>query len=107
MKAMREAGPPLLERIRTREANVGIVGMGYVGLPLAMAFADAGFPVLGLDIDSRKTEKIEAGESYMNHIASEPMAKLTGSGRLKATTDFSRAAWPSAPRQCDSCSSRP
>ena len=92
MKAMREAGPPLLERIRTREANVGIVGMGYVGLPLAMAFADAGFPVLGLDIDSRKTEKIEAGESYMNHIASEPMAKLTGSGRLKATTDFSRAA---------------
>ncbi len=92
MKAMRDTGRLLLERIRTREANVGIVGLGYVGLPLAIAFAEGGFPVLGLDIDRRKTEKIEAGESYINHIASEPVAKLTASGRLRATTDFSHAA---------------
>jgi UDP-N-acetyl-D-glucosamine dehydrogenase len=92
MKAMRDTGRPLLERIRTREARVGIVGMGYVGLPLSIAFAEAGFPVIGLDVDARKIASIEAGESYINHIASEPMAKLTSSGRLKATTEFAQAA---------------
>jgi UDP-N-acetyl-D-glucosamine dehydrogenase len=92
MKAMRDTGRPLLERIRTREANVGIVGLGYVGLPLAIAFAEGGFPVLGLDIDRRKTKKIEAGESYIKHIAAEPVAKLTASGRLRVSADFSEAA---------------
>ncbi|MBU8898208.1 nucleotide sugar dehydrogenase [Corallococcus sp. M34] len=84
-------GSPLLERIRNRQAKVGVVGLGYVGLPLGMAFAEAGFPVTGLDIDQRKIDKIGKGESYIKHIASEPLAELSRSGRLLATTDFSKA----------------
>lgn len=88
---MRVMVSPLLEQIRRREAKVGVVGMGYVGLPLGMAFAEAGFQVTGLDVDKRKVERIERGESYIKHISSEPLRKLSASGALKATTDFSRA----------------
>ena len=88
---MRIMVSPLLELIRKREAKVGVVGLGYVGLPLGMAFAEAGFPVTGLDIDTRKIAKIEKGESYIKHIPSEPLAKLTQAGKLKATDDFARA----------------
>ncbi|SEU30815.1 UDP-N-acetyl-D-glucosamine dehydrogenase [Myxococcus fulvus] len=84
-------GSPLLERIRRREAKVGVVGLGYVGLPLGMAFAEAGFPVVGLDVDKRKLDKIEKGESYIKHIPSAPLAELTKAGKLKATGDFSRS----------------
>jgi UDP-N-acetyl-D-glucosamine dehydrogenase len=88
---MRVMVSPLLEMIRRREAKVGVVGMGYVGLPLGMAFAEAGFSVTGLDVDQRKVEKIGKGESYIKHIPSEPLKKLSESGALKATTDFARA----------------
>ena len=89
---MRVMVSPLLEKIRRRDAKVGVVGLGYVGLPLGMAFAEAGFPVTGLDIDKRKVDNIEKGESYIKHIPSAPIAKLTGSGKLKATTDFSKVS---------------
>ncbi len=82
---------PLLERIKKRDAKVGVVGLGYVGLPLGMAFAEAGFPVMGLDVDKRKIDKIEKGESYIKHIASAPLAELSKSGKLKASADFARA----------------
>jgi UDP-N-acetyl-D-glucosamine dehydrogenase len=88
---MRVMVSPLLERIRRREARVGVVGMGYVGLPLGMAFAEAGFPVTGLDVDTRKVDSIGKGESYIKHIPSEPLKELTSKGKLKATTDFARA----------------
>jgi UDP-N-acetyl-D-glucosamine dehydrogenase len=88
---MRVMVSPLLERIRRREAKVGVVGMGYVGLPLGMAFADAGFPVTGLDVDTRKVESIGRGESYIKHIPSAPLKELTSKGKLKATTDFAKA----------------
>ena len=88
---MRVMVSPLLEKIRAREAKVGVVGLGYVGLPLGMAFAEAGFTVTGLDIDQRKIQKIEAGESYIKHIPSEPLKKVTSEGKLTATADFSRA----------------
>ncbi|HYO67303.1 MAG TPA: nucleotide sugar dehydrogenase, partial [Archangium sp.] len=71
--------------------KVGVVGLGYVGLPLGMAFAEAGFPVTGLEVDSRKVEKIDKGESYIKHIPSAPLAELTSKGKLKATTDFAKA----------------
>ncbi len=87
---MRVMVSPLLERIRRREAKVGVVGLGYVGLPLGMAFAEAGFPVTGLDVDSRKVEGIGRGESYIKHIPSASLKELSDSGRLKATTDFSK-----------------
>src|SRR6516162_5827185 len=70
MRAMREVDHSLLGRIHAREARVGVVGLGYVGLPLSLAFGEAGFPVLGLDIDARKIEKLKAGESYISSIAS-------------------------------------
>ncbi|HEX8434667.1 nucleotide sugar dehydrogenase [Archangium sp.] len=88
---MRVMVSPLLERIRRREARVGVVGMGYVGLPLGMAFAEAGFPVTGLDVDTRKVDSIGKGESYIKHIPSAPLKELTSKGKLKATTDFAKA----------------
>ncbi|MFP2899296.1 nucleotide sugar dehydrogenase [Corallococcus sp. 4LFB] len=84
-------GNPLLGRIQNREAKVGVVGLGYVGLPLGMAFAEAGFPVTGLDVDQRKIDKIAKGESYIKHIASAPLAELTNAGKLKATNDFAKS----------------
>lgn len=87
---MQSKGSPLLERIQKSEAKVGVVGLGYVGLPLGMAFADAGFTVLGLDIDRRKLEKLGKGESYIKHIPSEPVSKLMKSGRLQVSDDFTR-----------------
>lgn len=90
---MRVMVSPLLERIRKREAKVGVVGLGYVGLPLGMAFAEAGFPVTGLDIDVRKVESLLRGESYIKHIPSAPLKNLVLDARkLKATTDFASAA---------------
>jgi UDP-N-acetyl-D-glucosamine dehydrogenase len=87
---MRITVSPLLERIRRREAKVGVVGLGYVGLPLGIAFAEAGFPVTGLDVDTRKIDKIGKGESYIKHIPSEPIRTLTTDGRFKATNDFAK-----------------
>jgi UDP-N-acetyl-D-glucosamine dehydrogenase len=81
---------PLLDRISKREAKVGVVGLGYVGLPLGMAFADAGYPVTGLDIDRRKIDKLERNESYIKHIGRDQVMKLNQTGRFEATTDFSR-----------------
>src|SRR6185436_9309392 len=89
--AMRRMVSPLFERIKAREAKVGVVGMGYVGLPLGMAFAEAGFPVVGLDVDARKVAKVNAGESYIQHIPSGPLKKLTDAKKLSATSDFSQA----------------
>jgi UDP-N-acetyl-D-glucosamine dehydrogenase len=88
---MRVLAKTLLERIHAREARVGVVGLGYVGLPLGMAFAEAGFPVTGLDVDTSKLEKIARGESYIRHIPSEPLKKLSEQKRLTATSDFSKA----------------
>jgi UDP-N-acetyl-D-glucosamine dehydrogenase len=78
----------LLERLNARTATIGIVGLGYVGLPLAVAFAEAGFNVIGLDLDSRKTDALNGGVSYIPDIPSEKVAPLTASGKLKATTQY-------------------
>ncbi len=80
----------LLEKINGKKAKVGIIGLGYVGLPLVLRFAEEGFDVLGFDIDSDKTEKMNRGESYLLHFDSERIAALVNSGRLSATTDFLR-----------------
>ncbi len=81
-------------RIGDRSALVGIVGLGYVGLPLAMAFAGKGFPVLGFDIDGPRVEAIGRGECPIAHLDGEALASVIRSGRLEATADFSRLAEP-------------
>src|SRR5262249_23111264 len=79
----------LADKIRTRSARVGIVGLGYVGLPLAVEFARAGFSVTGIDISEDKTRRINAGESYIGDIPTAALAPLVESGKLRATSDFS------------------
>lgn len=80
----------LLKKIEEKSFKVGIVGLGYVGLPLGLEFAEKDFNVLGFDLDSRKIEYLTKGETYIKHIPSERINKSVNSGRLKATSDFSR-----------------
>src|SRR5579862_8133443 len=82
----------LAARIDQRTARVMVVGLGYVGLPLAETFAWGGYPVLGFDIDSTKIAKLNRGESYIGHICSERVSELVGSGRFEATSDPRRFA---------------
>ncbi|MFB3827702.1 MAG: nucleotide sugar dehydrogenase [Bryobacteraceae bacterium] len=79
----------LEERIRTRTARVGIVGLGYVGLPLATEFAAAGFEVTGIDVQASKVARINAGESYVQDVGTPALADLVRRRKLRATGDFS------------------
>jgi len=81
----------LEQKILDRRARVGIVGLGYVGLPLAVEFARAGFSVTGIDISEEKTRRVNAGDSYVGDIPSSVLAPLVEAGKLRATTDFSAA----------------
>jgi UDP-N-acetyl-D-glucosamine dehydrogenase len=76
-------------RIRDRLATIGIIGLGYVGLPLARGFSSQGFPVLGFDIDPVKVERLRRGESYIGHIGADAIKQMRGQ-RFDATADFSR-----------------
>jgi UDP-N-acetyl-D-glucosamine dehydrogenase len=78
----------LLECIRLRTAVVGIVGQGYVGLPLALVFNEAGFDVVGFDSDGGKVTALNRGESYIKHIGANRVAHAVAGGRFRATTDF-------------------
>ncbi|HXR76523.1 MAG TPA: nucleotide sugar dehydrogenase [Bryobacteraceae bacterium] len=82
----------LSEKIRARSARVGIVGLGYVGLPLAVEFAKAGFTVTGIDLQQSKVDGINLGRSHVADIRSEELAELVESGKLTATSDFSAIA---------------
>jgi UDP-N-acetyl-D-glucosamine dehydrogenase len=76
-------------KLEARTLTVGVIGLGYVGLPLTHAFWQAGVKVLGLDIDQTKVGKLGAGTSYINHFSAEKVMAMTGSGRFRATADFS------------------
>lgn len=78
----------LLEKFQKRTAKVVVLGLGYVGLPLATVFAEAGFQVTGVDLVPEKVEKIRRGESYVLDVPSETVAALVKAGKLDATTDF-------------------
>lgn len=88
----------LLEKIKNRQAMVGIIGLGYVGLPLVRRFCEVGFAVLGFDTDARKVELLNRGESYIKHIPSELLAEARqsreGKGQFAATSDMSRLGEP-------------
>lgn len=79
----------LLDHLKDRTARVAVLGLGYVGLPLATVFADAGFRVIGIDPDQRKVDTVRRGESHIPDISTEHVARLVNAGRLEATTDFS------------------
>jgi len=79
----------LEEKIRTRQARVGVVGLGYVGLPLAVEFAKAGFSVTGIDLSQQKAARVNAGDSYVGDVSSATLGPLVESGKLRATADFS------------------
>ena len=82
----------LLDRIAAREAVIGVIGLGYVGLPLLIEFSRAGFPVIGLDIDEQKVAALKDGQSYIRHIPADAVADIFSDGKADATTDFSRSA---------------
>ncbi len=75
---------------------VGVVGLGYVGLPLALAFAEAGSTVIGLDVDSRRVEAINSGTSHIEDVPSSQLAGAIADGRLRATTHYDDLAEASA-----------
>src|SRR5438309_9606187 len=79
----------LNERIRRREARCGVIGLGYVGLPLALEFARAGFHVTGIDVDGAKIDAINGGRSYVVDLEDREIAEQVQGGRLTATSDFS------------------
>ena len=83
------------ERIAARTAVVGIIGQGYVGLPLALVFSEAGFRVIGFDVDPEKVAALERGDSYIKHIGPERVSQAREGGRFSATSDFDRL------RECD------
>jgi UDP-N-acetyl-D-glucosamine dehydrogenase len=79
----------LKQKIETRRAHVGVVGLGYVGLPLAVEFAKAGFRVTGIDLDTSKVEALNSGRSYIQDVPTDCVATLVNEKKLCATTDFS------------------
>jgi UDP-N-acetyl-D-glucosamine dehydrogenase len=79
----------LLDRIRTRKARIGVIGLGYVGLPLAVEFARRGFDVSGFDVDEAKTSQINAGRSYIPDVPEAELSEVVKAGRLRATTRMS------------------
>ena len=81
----------LMSLLNNQDATIGILGLGYVGLPLMIRYAEVGYKVLGIDIDQKKVDMLNKGESYIEHISSELIQSSLKKG-FEATTDFSRAA---------------
>ena len=79
----------LYQRLTNRTATVGVVGLGYVGLPLAVEFARGGFHAVGIDVDAAKVDAITRGESYIQDVSTDDVARFCRSGHLRATTDTS------------------
>ncbi len=80
----------LIERIKSKEALIGIIGLGYVGLPLVIRFGEEDFRVIGFDIDEEKVKKLTQGQSYFKHIPAEKIKQLVARGRFEPTSDYSR-----------------
>ena len=87
-----ESVPSIVGRFKAHTATIAVIGLGYVGLPLACTVARKGFSVLGFDIDAMKVDQLNAGKSYIGHIGANEISDLRQTGRLAATGDFSRIA---------------
>src|SRR5690242_10218288 len=82
----------LRAKIESRQATAGVVGLGYVGLPLAVELARAGFEVTGIDVQDSKVEAIRRGESYVQDVPAAVLQPLVAAGKIRATTDFAAVA---------------
>lgn len=85
---MSEKALILEEKIKSKEALIGIIGMGYVGLPLAKTFLNSGFSVTGFDVDGKKVKMLNRGESYIKHVPAKEIKSFIKNGKFQATTDF-------------------
>jgi len=92
----RDPLPPLLGRIATRNYSIGVMGMGYVGLPLALTALSAGFRVIGFDIDARRVDLLNSGESGIKHIPGAPLAEAARQGRFRASCNLDELDEPDA-----------
>ena len=90
----------LLEKIRSKTATIGVVGLGYVGLPLIRVFVESGFKTIGFDVDDGKVQQLLAGQRYIKHIESEWIASLIENGQFDPTSDMQRLAEPDAILVC-------
>jgi UDP-N-acetyl-D-glucosamine dehydrogenase len=90
----------LLEKLADHSAVVAVLGLGYVGLPLAVTFAEAGFQVIGIDPVAEKVERVTRGDSYVMDIPSQQLARLVNAGKITATTDFSACTRADAASIC-------
>jgi len=82
------SGKRLLQKIRSREATIGVIGLGYVGLPLAVEKAKAGFEVVGIDRNPERVEQVNRGENYISDVLAQDLANVVAAGRLRAVQDF-------------------
>jgi UDP-N-acetyl-D-glucosamine dehydrogenase len=88
MESRTEEMEKLKEKIETRKAKIVILGLGYVGLPLAVEFASGGFPVTGIDLDTSRVAMLRRGKSYVPDVDSRDAARLVKRGKLKVTSDY-------------------
>ena len=97
---IREIKEELKKKFQEKSANVAVLGLGYVGLPFATVFAEAGFVVTGVDPDARKVDALNKGISYIQDVETEQVARLVSTGKLRATTDFSELTQADAVSIC-------
>jgi UDP-N-acetyl-D-glucosamine dehydrogenase len=90
----------LIKKLHEKKAKIGILGMGYVGMPLAVVFAEKGFNVLGIDPDKRKLETFGKGFSYIRDVSNETVARLKAAGKLSMSNDFASLAQMDAVSIC-------
>lgn len=95
-QVMKNSHQVLLDKINNRKAHVGVIGLGYVGLPLVREFCRGGFKVTGFDVDQSKIKALSTGQSYIKHIPSSMVKEMVKSGRFKATADMSKLSGPDA-----------
>ena len=91
-QASNDSASLLRQRLTDRQASIGVVGLGYVGLPLLRAFFRAGFPVIGFDVDQEKIDMLGRGESYLKHLGEDYIADFASSDRFNATSDPAKLA---------------
>ena len=83
----------LLKKIENKQATVGVVGLGYVGLPLLLCYIEKGFKGIGFDIDSQKTKMLNEKKSYIKHISSDRISSAVLSGLFSSETNFPKMIW--------------